>query len=83
MAIVLGLLPDVPREKFKYIGNSSLTGSYMVLVSQDYREKQKELAGKMTYLDIGSIPGYMDEYTGAMFLPHTNANLFPTVKKNQ
>jgi uncharacterized 2Fe-2S/4Fe-4S cluster protein (DUF4445 family) len=83
MAIVLGLLPDVPREKFKYIGNSSLTGAYMVLVSQDYREKQKELAGKMTYLDIGSIPGYMDEYTGAMFLPHTNANLFPTVKKNQ
>ena len=83
MAIVLGLLPDVPREKFKYIGNSSLTGAYMVLVSQDYRQKQKELAGKMTYLDIGSIPGYMDEYTGAMFLPHTNATLFPTVKKNQ
>ena len=80
-AIVIGLLPDLPREKFKYIGNSSLTGAYMVLISQDYRQKQKDLASKMTYLDIGSIPGYMDEYTGAMFLPHTNAGLFPTVKK--
>lgn len=80
-AIVIGLLPDLPREKFKYIGNSSLTGTYMTLISQDYRQKQIELASKMTYLDIGSIPGYMDEYTGAMFLPHTNASLFPTVKR--
>ena len=83
MAIVIGLLPDLPRGKFKYIGNSSLTGSYMVLISRDFRQKQIELAGKMTYLDIGSLPGYMDEYTGALFLPHTDASLFPTVKKTQ
>jgi len=82
MAIVIGLLPDLPREKFKYIGNSSLTGSYMVLISQEYRQKQTELANKMTYLDIGSLPGYMDEYTGALFLPHTDAGLFTTVKKH-
>jgi uncharacterized 2Fe-2S/4Fe-4S cluster protein (DUF4445 family) len=81
MAIVIGLLPDLSREKFKYIGNSSLTGSYMVLLSQEYRQKQMELASKMTYLDIGNLPGYMDEYTGALFLPHTDGSLFPTVKK--
>jgi uncharacterized 2Fe-2S/4Fe-4S cluster protein (DUF4445 family) len=83
MAIVIGLLPDLPREKFKYIGNSSLIGSYMVLISQEYRQKQIELANKMTYLDIGNLPGYMDEYTGAMFLPHTDASLFPTVQRNR
>jgi uncharacterized 2Fe-2S/4Fe-4S cluster protein (DUF4445 family) len=83
MAIVIGLLPDVPRDKFKYIGNSSLTGAYMALISQDYRQKQIELAGKMTYLDIGNLAGYMDEYTAAMFLPHTNTSLFPTVKSRE
>ena len=43
-ATVIGLIPDLPREKFRYIGNSSLMGSYMVVVSQDYRQRQLELA---------------------------------------
>jgi uncharacterized 2Fe-2S/4Fe-4S cluster protein (DUF4445 family) len=42
--MVIGLVPDLPREKFHYIGNSSLMGSYIVLVSQDYRRRQRELA---------------------------------------
>jgi uncharacterized 2Fe-2S/4Fe-4S cluster protein (DUF4445 family) len=82
-SIVLGLLPDLPKERFKYIGNSSLAGAYMMLISQDFRQKQLDLAQKMTYLDIGSIPGYMDEYSGAMFLPHTHTGLFPSVTRMQ
>jgi len=79
-AIVLGLVPDLPREKFNYIGNSSLTGTYMVLVSQEYREKQLELAKRMTYLELSTDPSYMDQYTGALFLPHTDMDHFPNVK---
>lgn len=80
-ATVIGLIPDLPREKFKYIGNSSLTGTYMVLVSQEFREKQIELAKRMTYLELSTDPGYMDQYTGALFLPHTDPERFPSVKK--
>jgi uncharacterized 2Fe-2S/4Fe-4S cluster protein (DUF4445 family) len=79
-AMIIGLIPDLPMEKFHYIGNSSLTGSYMILVSQEFRKKQIELCKKMTYLELNTEPGYMDQYTGAMFLPHTNPELFPTVK---
>ena len=79
-AKVIGLVPDLPAEKFHYIGNSSLMGSYMVLVSQEYREKQVELARRMTYVDLSSEPTYMDQYTGALFLPHTDPDLFPSVK---
>jgi uncharacterized 2Fe-2S/4Fe-4S cluster protein (DUF4445 family) len=79
-AIAIGLLPDLPREKFKYIGNSSLMGAYMVLVSQDYRERQINLCKQMTYIELNTNPNYMDQYTGAMFLPHTDINRFPTVK---
>ena len=78
-AIGIGLLPDVPREKFRFIGNASLMGSYMVVVSQDYRRRQLELARRMTYFDLSNAPGYMDQYTGAMFLPHTDPKLFPSV----
>jgi len=78
-AIVIGLIPDLPRDKFQYIGNSSLMGSYMVLVSDDYRNRQLELAKRMTYIDLSVEPNYMDQYTAAMFLPHTDPGLFPSV----
>jgi uncharacterized 2Fe-2S/4Fe-4S cluster protein (DUF4445 family) len=80
MAITIGLIPDLPREKYKYIGNSSLTGTFMVLVSQEFRERQLEVAERMTYIDLGADPAYMDQYTSALFMPHTDIDLFPTVK---
>lgn len=79
-AMMIGLIPDLPREKFHYIGNSSLMGSYIVLVSQDYRQRQLELARRMTYLDLSSDPRYMDQYTSALFLPHTDPDQFPNVQ---
>lgn len=81
MAIAIGLLPDVERGKFKYIGNSSLTGSHMVLVSQEFRERQLEAASRMTYIDLSSDPQYMNQYTSALFLPHTDIDLFPSVRE--
>jgi uncharacterized 2Fe-2S/4Fe-4S cluster protein (DUF4445 family) len=78
-AITIGLIPDVPRERFRFIGNSSLIGSYMVVVSREYRRRQEQLAGRMTYFDLSTAPGYMDQYTAALFLPHTDRALFPSV----
>ena len=79
-AINIGLVPDLPRERFKYIGNSSLMGSFMVVVSQDFRQRQLELAQRMTYLELNTDPAYMEQYTGALFLPHTDPARFPSVK---
>jgi uncharacterized 2Fe-2S/4Fe-4S cluster protein (DUF4445 family) len=78
-AIIIGLIPDIPREKFHYIGNSSLTGSYMVAISQDYRRRQLELAQRMTCIELSRDPAYMDQYTAALFLPHTDPERFPSV----
>ena len=74
---VIGLIPDLPEDHFKFLGNTSLTGAYMMLVSAKHRAKADELAAKITYIDLSSEPGYMDQYTAAMFLPHTDAELFP------
>jgi uncharacterized 2Fe-2S/4Fe-4S cluster protein (DUF4445 family) len=78
-AILIGLLPDLPYGKFSYIGNSALTGAYVALLSQERRRDLAEIANKMTYVDLSSDPKYMDAYLGAMFLPHTDIKLFPTV----
>ncbi|MDZ4910731.1 DUF4445 domain-containing protein, partial [Clostridium perfringens] len=74
-------LPDVERSKFKYIGNSSLVGSYLSLISADARHKLEEIASQMTYVELSVYPTYMDEFVSACFLPHTNIDQFPTVKE--
>ena len=71
--------PDLPREKFRYLGNSSLLGTYMGLVSRKHRERQLNAARRMTYLELNTDPGYMDQYTAALFLPHTDLTRFPSV----
>jgi uncharacterized 2Fe-2S/4Fe-4S cluster protein (DUF4445 family) len=80
-AIRIGLLPDLGREKFHYLGNTSLSGAYLVLLSEKNRELVNAIAGKMTYVELNAEPGYMNEYTGSLFLPHTDIGLFPSVKK--
>jgi len=75
-AISLGMLPNLPREMFTYIGNSSLTGASAMLISAQAEEKVFELGRSMTYLELSMEPGYMEEFIAACFIPHTNASLF-------
>ena len=80
-SILIGLLPDIDRNKFKYIGNSSLIGSYLSLISSNARHKLEEIGSKMTYVELSVYPTYMDEFISACFLPHTNIDQFPTIKE--
>ena len=80
-SILIGLLPDVDRSKFQYIGNSSLVGSYLALISSDAKHKLEEIGSQMTYVELSVYPTYMDEFVSACFLPHTNIDSFPTVKE--
>jgi uncharacterized 2Fe-2S/4Fe-4S cluster protein (DUF4445 family) len=79
-AVVIGLIPDLPRHKYHYLGNSSLTGACKALISLQSRQRQLELCGRMTYLELNTNPDYMNQYTGALFLPHTDIHRFPSVK---
>jgi uncharacterized 2Fe-2S/4Fe-4S cluster protein (DUF4445 family) len=80
-AVLLGLLPDIPLDKFQYLGNASLLGSGLCLLSEEFREVQSVLTKRMTYIDLSTFPGYMEQYTAALFLPHTDLHHFPNVMK--
>ena len=77
-AVRIGMFPDVDRELFQYIGNSSLAGAYALVLSNAAEEKVHELASNMTYLELSTEPKYMEEFVAACFLPHTNKELFPS-----
>ncbi len=80
-AVNIGMFPDVELEKFQYIGNSSLTGAYAMVMSDQAIEKCHEVAANMTYLELSTYPGYMDSFVAACFLPHTDSRLFPNSKQ--
>ena len=80
-AVNIGMLPDVELEKFSYIGNSSLTGAYAMVISDQATEKCTEVGANMTYLELSTYPGYMDSFVAACFIPHTDASLFPNSKQ--
>ncbi len=82
-AVVIGMFPDIELDKFHYIGNSSLTGAYCMTLSDAAEEKVHELSHNMTYMELSTEPGYMDEFVAACFLPHTDTSLFPSVKQEE
>ena len=79
-AVRIGMFPDIPLDKFHYIGNSSLSGSYAMLLSTAAEKKCYEIAKNMTYLELSAVPTYMDEFVASCFIPHTDAALFPSVE---
>ena len=79
-AITIGLLPDMERSRFSFIGNSSLVGAREMLLSYEAFQKAEEVAKKITYLELSVEPAYMDEYIKALFLPHTDMARFQSVK---
>ena len=80
-AITIGLLPDLPRERFYFMGNASLLGARLAATSLEAMREMERVAGMMTHFELSAHPGYMDYYVSALFLPHTNIDLFPTVKE--
>ena len=78
-AIQIGLLPDVPWDKFQFLGNTAVRGAYMALLSRDMRRRVAEVAERMTYLELSADNTFYEEFTSALFLPHTDMDKFPSV----
>lgn len=79
--VEIGMLPDVPAERYSFVGNTSVKGARVALLSQRAFREALELARKMTYLELSLGTTFMDEFTLALFLPHTDLELFPSVQK--
>jgi uncharacterized 2Fe-2S/4Fe-4S cluster protein (DUF4445 family) len=80
-AVQIGLLPDMPWERFKYLGNTSVQGAFTALLCPDMRHEVVEIANKMTYLELSADNRFMEEFTSALFLPHTDTTAFPSVMR--
>ena len=80
-AVQIGLLPDMPWEQFKFLGNTSVQGAYLALLDWRNRDRIRDIASQMTYIELSADNTFYDAFMSAMFLPHTDLSSFPSVVK--
>ena len=78
-AIAIGMLPDLALETYKPLGNSSLGGATLALTSADCLAEMDRIRDRITYLELNVNQDFMNRFSAAKFLPHTNRSLFPSV----
>jgi len=79
-AVEIGLLPDMPWDNFKFLGNTSVRGAYLGLLDRKARARIKDIASRMTYIELSADNSFYEAFTSALFLPHTDLTKFPSVK---
>jgi len=78
-AVTLGMIPDLALSTYESVGNSSLQGAELVLLSESCRKRSLEIRRKVTYLELNVNQEFMIRFSGSRFIPHTNLELFPSV----
>jgi uncharacterized 2Fe-2S/4Fe-4S cluster protein (DUF4445 family) len=78
-AIQVGLLPDLPWDRFRFLGNTALQGAALGLLSRTARQAIGDIASRMTYVELSADNTFYDAFTAALFLPHTEIQRFPSV----
>ena len=81
-AIVIGMLPDVEVKKYFFLGNTSVTGAYLSLLSEDKYKQSSDIADHITYIELSVNMKFMDRYVAGLFLPYTDMKDFPSVEES-
>jgi len=79
-ATTIGIFPEFPNAKITQIGNGSVAGAYLALISVKEREEAEQIAETMTYYDLTVDPDFMEEYSAAFSIPG-RAELFPSSRR--
>ena len=78
-AITIGLLPDVQRDRFVFVGNGSLSGTRLITFSTELLDDSRKVAHMMTDVELNDGNHYDENYSAALLLPHSDAKAFPSV----
>lgn len=79
-AITIGMFPDLPREKYRLLKNSSLEGARTMLLDDSRRMEARELAENIYCVQFASVPDFLIRMQAAKFIPHTDMGRFPSVQ---
>jgi len=76
-AKLLGLIPEVPTDIIRFVGNTAIAGAKMCLSSTEARAQAKKIGEEVRYIELGADPGFSKEFAASMYLPHQDPSLYP------
>lgn len=79
-AITIGIFPDLPREKYALLKNSSLEGARTMLLDHSKLREAQALAENIYCVQFASYPDFLIRMQAAKFIPHTDMEKFPSVQ---
>lgn len=79
-AISIGMIPDLPLETYRSLGNTCLHGATKALLSRKSRDEMDRIRDLVTYVELNVNQEFMNLFSAAKFLPHTDTSLFPSVR---
>ncbi len=79
-AIAIGMIPDLPLDAYRPLGNSSLGGATVALTADDCLTEIDRIRDRITYIELNVNQDLMNRFSAARFLPHTEPSRFPTVR---
>jgi len=65
-AMEIGLIPHIPLEKIKFIGNAASSGAKIALLSGNQRLKAEQIARFCEYVELSNSPDFQEEFANAM-----------------
>lgn len=78
-AITIGIFPDLPRQKYRLVKNSSLEGARCLLLDHGRLAEAAALSENICCVQFASIPDFLIRMQAARFIPHTDMRRFPSV----
>ena len=82
-AISIGMFPDIARDKYRFIGNGSLGGARLALLSENMRREMVEIFEEMTYIELSVDNDFYDAFSSSLFIPHTDIDEFPSFRDRE
>jgi uncharacterized 2Fe-2S/4Fe-4S cluster protein (DUF4445 family) len=80
-AVMIGMLPDIDIGKYNFLGNTSVTGAYLSIMSGKKYNQGIKISEHITYIELSVSMKFMDRYVAGLFLPYTDMKDFPTVEE--
>lgn len=79
-AITIGIFPDIPREKYCVLSNTSLDGARILLLDRSRLQEVRELSENIYCVQFASIPDFLIRMQAAKFIPHTDISRYPSIQ---
>jgi len=78
-AITIGIFPDLPRENYTALTNTSLDGARILLLDRARMSEIHHLVDTIYCVQFASIPDFLVRMQAAKFIPHTDMYRYPRV----